>query len=89
MTPQADFEPIGRLERTVQPTLNRFNLNAELGLDTTLSPDAAKATAEAFAVLVRTIDLMEAQRHATRQFLKLLGGTLLLIAIFAAMAWLA
>lgn len=85
--PHADLEPIGRLERTIQPTLARFNLNAEMGFNTVLSPDAAKAAAEAFAVLSRTIDLMEAEREATRQFLKLVGLTLALIAAFILMAW--
>ena len=85
--PQVDLEPIGRLERVVQPTLNRFTLNAELGLDTVLGPDAAKATAEAFTVLSRTIDLMDAEREAMRQFLKLLGAVILLIGAFVAMAW--
>jgi len=83
-----DLEPVGRLERVIQPTLNRFVLNAELGLDTVLSPDSAKATAEAFGVLVRTIDLLEAQRSAFRQItydaILILGA----IGAIAAMTWL-
>jgi hypothetical protein len=85
---QPDLEPVGRLERVVQPTLNRFALNAELGLDTVLSPDAAKATAQAFAVLTHTIDLMEAQRAAMRQMAITAALILGAVVVFVMMAWL-
>jgi flagellar biosynthesis regulator FlaF len=57
-------------------------------LDTVLGPDAAKATAQAFAVLTHTIDLMDAQRAAARQFVNLLGATCLIIALGVAVAYL-
>ena len=86
--PHADLEPIGRLERVIQPTLRRFQLNAEMGVNTVLSPESAKAAAEAFNVLCRTIDLMEAEKEAVRQAIKGALCGLLLIAVLLAIAFL-
>lgn len=86
---QADLEPVGRWERLIQPYRNKLTIHAEMGLDTRLDPDASKAAAEAFSAMARYIDLMEAHERATRQFVKSLAVTLLLIGAFGVMAYLA
>jgi hypothetical protein len=87
--PQIDLEPIGRWERLIQPMRNKFTLHADMGLDTRLDPEAARATADAFETLARYIDLMETGEHLTRQLLKLLGGAALLIAASVALVYFA
>jgi hypothetical protein len=84
----ADLPEVGSWERIVRPAADKFALTSELGLDTRLTPDAAKAVSEALVKMARLIDTQEAEAFAFRQSVKFVASLLAIIALLAAMVML-
>jgi len=79
---------MGHYETLVQRTVEKIRTPALVGATITLTPQAAKATADTLEALAKLIDTMDAEHEDNRRWLLTMFGGIAAVAFYTAMAWL-